>query len=92
MPVLAWPRHVEQAFLGRRLQALGLGRLIVGRGDAAALLANMQALLNEPEARRAARAFSERHRAFSPARALARAVSAIEQRIAPLEKPSPWLH
>jgi UDP:flavonoid glycosyltransferase YjiC (YdhE family) len=79
VPLLMRPRHVEQALFARRVQALGAGRLLEGRIEADAVAMTVQALLDDPLQREAARAFQERHRRFVPEQAIERTLDLIEQ-------------
>ena len=80
VPLLMRPRHVEQALFAQRVEALGAGRLLAGRLDTQGVVAAVQALLDEPACRQAARAFAQRHRDFTPQAAIDKTLAAIEQR------------
>ncbi len=73
------PRHVEQALLAQRVQALGAGRLLAGRIDADSVTASLQDLLDSEGPRQAARAFRNRHAGFSVDQAVTASVHLIEQ-------------
>lgn len=82
VPLLMRPKHVEQVLLARRVEAIGAGRLSNTRADAAAVAADLQALLYSPDHRRAAQAFGNRHRQFSPEQSTERAQALIGRTLA----------
>lgn len=79
VPLAMRPRHVEQALFAHRVEALGAGKLLGGRIDAASVTASLQELLGNPAYRQAARAFRRRHADDSPEQAVERSVSLIER-------------
>lgn len=60
-PVLALPIMLEQLLLGNRLQAEGLGRIIVKVDDAAALTAQIGQMLSDGDCSDRVRAFAQRY-------------------------------
>lgn len=79
VPLLMRPRHVEQALLARRVEALGAGKLLDSRIDVGIVTATLQELLSVPNYRQAAQAFKDRYCHFSPEQAIAQTLSLIEQ-------------
>lgn len=79
VPLLLRPRHVEQALLARRVEAMGAGKLLDARADAAAVVATLREMLEHSHHRQAARAFGDRYRQFSPEQAIERTLAVIEQ-------------
>jgi len=77
--LLMRPRHVEQALLARRVEALGAGSLLSGRIDAMSVTTALQASLQSSDHRQAAQAFKERYRCFSRELAIERTLTLIEQ-------------
>lgn len=81
VPLLMRPRHVEQALMARRVEALGAGKLLDGRIEMNAVQEIVQEMLDQATGRQAAQAFRARHRGFSLAQALERTVAVIEQAV-----------
>jgi predicted glycosyltransferase len=79
VPLAMRPRHVEQALLAHRVEALGAGQLLSDRIDADSVTAPLQELLGNPAYRQAARTFRDRHGDFSPAQAIEQSLSCIER-------------
>ena len=79
VPLAMRPRHVEQALLAQRVEALGAGKLLGGRLDADSVTASLQELLGSQAYRQAARAFRERHRHFTIGQAIEQSLSLIER-------------
>lgn len=79
VPLLLRPKYVEQALLSHRIKALGAGKMLVGRVGVTDILTSLQELLFNPEYRQAAGVFQERHRHFSPIRAIEEGSSFIER-------------
>lgn len=79
VPLAMRPRHVEQALLAHRVEALGAGKLLGGRIDADNVKASFQELLGSQASRQAARAFRERHRRFTTEQAIEQCLSLIER-------------
>jgi UDP:flavonoid glycosyltransferase YjiC (YdhE family) len=83
VPLLLRPRYVEQMLLGRRVEAMGAGRLLHTRIDAEVIAAGLQDVLHSPVHRQAAQAFKDRHRHFSPEQTIGQTCSLIEQACIP---------
>lgn len=79
VPLAMRPRHVEQALLAHRVEALGAGKLISGRVDSDSATASLQELLGNPAYRQAACAFQSRHADYSPEQAVEQSASLIER-------------
>lgn len=79
VPLLMRPRHVEQALLAHRVEALCAGKLLGGKIDADSVTASLQELLDNPAYRQAARAFRRRHAGFSPRQAIEQSLFLIER-------------
>lgn len=79
VPLLLRPKHVEQALLARRVKALGAGKILIGHVSVADVLASLHELLFNPAYRQAAGVFQERHRYFSPVRAVEESLCFIER-------------
>lgn len=79
VPLAMRPRHVEQALFAHRVEALGAGKLLGGRIDAASVSASLQELLGNPAYRQAARSFRSRHADYSPSQAIEQSLFLIER-------------
>ena len=79
VPLAMRPRHVEQALFAHRVEALGAGKLLIGRIDVDSVTASLQELLDNPAYRQAVGAFRDRHRHFSTAQAIEQSLSHIER-------------
>ena len=79
VPLAMRPRHVEQALFAHRVEALGAGKLLGGRIDAASVTASLQELLGNPAYRQAARSFRSRHADYSPSQAIEQSLFFIER-------------
>lgn len=79
VPLAMRPRHVEQALFAHRVEALGAGKLLGGRIDAASVTASLQELLGNPAYRQAARSFRSRHADYSPSQAIEQSLFLIER-------------
>lgn len=79
VPLAMRPRHVEQALLAHRVEALGAGKWLRGRINADSVTASIQELIDHPAYRQAARAFRDRHRHFSSEQAIEQSLSCIER-------------
>jgi len=79
VPLLLRPRYVEQALLGRRVEALGAGRSLQGRIDAGDIAAGLQEVPRSPAYRQGAQMFRERYCRFIPEHALGQTCARIEQ-------------
>jgi UDP:flavonoid glycosyltransferase YjiC (YdhE family) len=79
VPLAMRPRHVEQALLAQRVEALGAGKLLVGRIGADSVTPALQELLGSQAYRQAARTFRERHRHFPTEQAIEQSLSLIER-------------
>lgn len=79
VPLLMRPRHVEQALLAHRVEALGAGRLLAGQLDVEGVAAAARSLIDASPERRAARSFALCYRDFTPQVAVERTLIAIEQ-------------
>ncbi|MFY7916128.1 MAG: glycosyltransferase [Rubrivivax sp.] len=78
VPLAMRPRYAEQALMAQRVEALGAGRMLSGRIDAASAVTFLETLLGSQAHRRAAAAFRERHRHFTTGLALDRSLDFIE--------------
>ncbi|MCC6917547.1 nucleotide disphospho-sugar-binding domain-containing protein [Nitrosomonas sp.] len=79
VPLAMRPRHVEQALFAHRVEALGAGKLLGGRIDAASVTASLQELLGNPAYRQAARSFRSRHADYSPSQTIEQSLFLIER-------------
>lgn len=79
VPLAMRPRHVEQALLARRVEALGAGKLLADQIDAGGVTSALQDLLGNRAYRNAAGAFQERHRHFSTEQAIEQSLVHIER-------------
>jgi UDP:flavonoid glycosyltransferase YjiC (YdhE family) len=92
VPLLMRPRHVEQALFAYRVEALGAGRLLNGRIDVGSVTASLQAMLNSPAHRHAARAFRDRYRHFLPGHAMEKTLRCIEHLCPEVQGPEQARH
>ena len=87
VPQLVFPSQYEQYLTARRIEQLGVG-LWLGPSATPSDVANtLQRILREPGFATAARAYSRRYPAYSPAEQLRRMVARIEEIVV---KPSRW--
>ncbi|THG77813.1 glycosyltransferase family 1 protein [Pseudomonas sp. A-1] len=92
VPLAMRPRHVEQALFAHRVEALGAGKLLVGRIDADSVTASLQELLDKRQYRQAAQTFQSTHRYFSPEQAVEQSLSLIERAFLDSWKADPTQH
>jgi UDP:flavonoid glycosyltransferase YjiC (YdhE family) len=81
-PMLLVPGNVEQALGAARVGALGAGIVAGAERTREAFSRSLAALLDDGRHGAAARRFADRHAGFTPQRAAARAVAALEARAA----------
>lgn len=89
-PVLALAKQLENFQLGRALERIGAGRVVVAEGNAAPDIAGpLQDMLTNPDYAAKARAFAERYRGESVGTMTERAVARIEALASQGAGPSP---
>jgi UDP:flavonoid glycosyltransferase YjiC (YdhE family) len=81
VPLLLRPRYVEQVLLGRRVEAMGAGRLLHTRIDAEVIASGLRDVLHNPVHRQAAQAFKDSYCHFSSEQAIGQTCILIEQAV-----------
>ena len=83
IPQLVFPLQYEQYLTARRIAQIGAGVALLPEANAPQLVAGaLRALVAEPRYRQAARAFSQRYPAYSPAEQQRRIVARVEEMLA----------
>lgn len=82
VPVLMCPKHVEQALMARRVEAMGAGKMLDARASVNSVVNDLRSTLQNPDCRHIAQTFSARYQDFSTDQAVERTLDVIEQRLA----------
>ncbi|MGA0116099.1 MAG: glycosyltransferase [Burkholderiales bacterium] len=78
-PLLVLPKHLEQFLLGRALEQIGAGRVVLADDEAPDIAGSLRAMLADAAFAGKARAFAERYRGESVGTMTERAVARIEE-------------
>ena len=81
VPLLMFPKHVEQALFALRVEEMGAGKLFNSQLEEKVITEMLREVLHNQEYRQAAKNFQESYRHFTPEHAVELNMTAIEQKL-----------